>query len=112
MKKLKNRLLPGITSLFLAVCLLFLAVPFAMLAGCGGKMMTAASPTPAPPVASPGTNTTPSNAQTIPNIQTLTGWENCTACTGSALAVYSLTQGVAAPAMSGSSAQFQLLAGT
>ena len=105
MKKLKNRLLPGFVIFVVAVSL-------TMFAGCGGQMMTAASPTPTPPAASPGTNTTPSNAQTIPDIQTLTGWENCTVCTGSAMAVYSMTQGVAAPAMSGSSAQFQLLAGT
>ena len=105
MKKLKNCLLPGFVILMLTASL-------SVLAGCGGKMMTAASPTPTPPVASPGTNATPSNAQTIPAIQTLTGWENCTACTGSAMAVYSMMQGVATPAMSGSSAQFQLLAGT
>jgi len=105
MKKLKN---PQLLSFIVFI----IAVSLAALTGCGGKMVVA-SPTPTPPSASPGTNTTPSNAQTISDIQNLPGWENCTACTGSALAVYSMAEGVTAPAMAGStSAQFQLLAGT
>jgi hypothetical protein len=89
-----------------------IAVSLAAFTGCGGSMI-AASPTPTPPSASPGSNTTPSNAQTITDIQTLAGWENCTVCTGSATAVYSMTQGITAPAMAGTkSAQFQLLNGT
>jgi hypothetical protein len=101
MKKLK-KLLCVCSAVFL----------FALL-GCGGKMQTAASPTPTPPTANPGTNTIPSNAQTINDIQTIGGWESCTTCTGSASAIFSQTQGVTDPAMSGStSSQFQLLTGT
>jgi hypothetical protein len=81
---------------------------FTLFTGCGGKMTTAASPT-----ANPGTGAaTPSNAQVISDIQKLAGWENCTTCTGSATAVYTMTQGVTTPALSGSSAQFQVLPGT
>jgi hypothetical protein len=81
---------------------------FILFTGCGGKMTTAASPT-----ANPGTGAaTPSNAQVISDIQKLAGWENCTTCTGSATAVYTMTQGVTTPALSGSSAQFQVLPGT
>lgn len=83
-----------------------------LLAGCGGKMASLnaamphpiSTPTPAPP--SP-------NATTISDIQKLGGWENCTAaCTNTPAAVFSLTQGISSPSLSGASAQFQLLSGT
>ncbi len=61
--------------------------------------------TPSPTSANP-------NAKTIPAIEALGGWENCTNCTGSPLAVYSMTQGIATPSLSGASARFQLLSGT
>ena len=82
--------------------------------GCGGKAQIAAGVTPTPtPGTSGGTNAIPSNAQVLNDIQTMTGWENCTTCTGSALAVYNQTQGVTSPALAGStSSQFQLLSGT
>jgi len=98
--------------------------------GCGGsgsssdpaKPGTAsASPTPSPsPAASPtpAGSPTPSpsptpNSTTISGIQNLAGWESCTGtCTNTATAVFALTQGVASPSMSGSSAEFQLLSGT
>lgn len=83
-----------------------------LLGGCGANV---APPNPAMPApsAAPTTSTPPSNATTISDIQKLSGWENCTGtCTNSPLAVFSMTQGVASPSLSGASAQFQLLAGT
>ncbi len=79
-----------------------------MLEGCGSHMApsnTSATATPTPAAANP-------NSKTIPAIEALGGWENCTSCTGNPLAVYSMTQGVATPSLSGSSARFQLLSGT
>ena len=103
MKILKNPQLLSFAIFTIAVSL--------ALSGCVGKMM-AANPSPPRPSASPGGNT-PSNAQTITDIQTLAGWENCTVCTGSATAVYSMTEGITAPAMAGTtSARLQLLNGT
>jgi len=92
----------------------FIVAVFAVtLSGCGGQTMVAtnATPTPSPaPTATPGN--TPSNAQTISSVQNMAGWQSCTTCTGSALAVFSLKQGVATPSLSGSAAQFQMLTGT
>ncbi|HEX4604606.1 MAG TPA: hypothetical protein VH724_11465, partial [Candidatus Angelobacter sp.] len=85
-------------------------VTIALLAGCGGHSVSA--PTSSASSPGSGTGTTPSNAKTISDIQKLTGWENCRACTGSAPAVYSLTQGIASPSLSGAAARFQLLSGT
>lgn len=100
--------------LLVAPIVIFLTVIF--LTGCGGNgssqsaVMSAPTPTPTP---TPTTSAPPSNATTISAIQKLSGWENCTAtCTSTPLAVFSLTQGVASPSLSGSSSQFQLLAGT
>jgi hypothetical protein len=105
MKKLRDVAAPG---------LIFLSL--ALLVGCGGQSPAATSAAVAPgsPSASPTPTATPANpnAKTIPDIQKLAGWENCTVCTGSALAVYSMTQGIASPSLSGSSARFQLLTGT
>lgn len=43
----------------------------------------------------------------------MSGWQVCTGtCTGTATAVYSMTQNVATPSLSGASQQFQLLSGT
>ena len=104
MKKLKNLIYPSFI-----LC--------AVLAGCGGH---ASSPTAA--VNNPGQNPSPGstpsptpanpNATTIPDIQKLNGWENCTACTGNPLAIYSMAQGIATPSLGGESARFQLLSGT
>ena len=89
-----------------ALCLSFAAV---LLAGCGGRGM---STSPAPqPGSTPSTNV-PANAITISAIQKLAGWQNCTACTGSALARYAMKPGVASPSLSGASTQFSLLTGT
>ena len=106
MEKLKNLLRPSLVIFSFAAC--------AAVAGCGGhtastqSAMAAPSPTPSP---SPGT-TNPS-AKTISDIQKLTGWQNCFgSCTGTPAAVFSMAQGIAAPSLSGSSARFQLLAGT
>jgi hypothetical protein len=85
---------------------------FSLFTGCGGKMQTAANPTPTPAPGSSAPSAVPSNAKVISNIQTLAGWENCTACTGSANAIYTMTQDVTSPALSGSSTQFQVLSGT
>jgi hypothetical protein len=107
MKKLRDVASPG---------LIFLSL--ALLAGCGGQSPAATSAAVAsgPPSASPSPTPTATpanpNAKTIPDIQKLAGWKNCTVCTGSALAVYSLTQGIVSPSLSGSSARFQLLTGT
>src|ERR1700749_1799892 len=105
MKILKN-------PLWTSFVVFIIAISLAALTGCGGKTI-ATSPTPTPPSASPGSSNTPSNAQTITDIQTLPGWESCTACTGNAMAVYSMTEGATAPAMAVTkSEQFQLLNGT
>lgn len=112
MKKLKNLLRPSLIFTFA----LAVAVALAALAGCGGHSAApntlAASPGPSP---GPSPSPTPANpnAKTIPDIQKLTGWETCTnACSGTAPAVFSLTQGIASPSLSGASARFQLLTGT
>ena len=107
MEKLKNLLRPSL-ALFtiLAAC--------AALAGCGGqsaaKPSAMASPTPgASPVPSPGNP----NSTTVPNIQKFAGWQTCAgSCSGTPLAVFAMAQGIASPSLSGSSAKFQLLAGT
>jgi hypothetical protein len=66
-----------------------------------------ASPSPTP------TGGAPSNAQVISNIQKLTGWQTCVlSCAGAPAAVFSLTQGIASPSLTGSSDRFSLLAGT
>src|SRR5215469_15138304 len=100
--------------LLVALCTALLT---STLIGCGGPTapLNVATPQPAtpPPPAAPIPPTPPSNATTISNIQQLSGWENCTGtCTNSPLAVFSMTQGVASPSLSGASAQFELLAGT
>ena len=95
---------------FLSLIALLLSI--ALAAGCGGHAdapaVTTASPADPPP---PG-STTPSNAKVFSDVQKLPGWESCTACTGSAFAAFSMTQGVAAPSQSGASARFQMLPGT
>jgi hypothetical protein len=94
-----------------------------VIAGCGGSMASssstpvASSANPAPsPDASPSPTPTggaPSNAQVIPDIQKLTGWQTCVlSCAGAPAANFSLTQGIASPSLSGSSDRFSLLAGT
>lgn len=102
---------------------IFLSLLFALwtlaFAGCGGQaapsMQNAANPG-APSAASPTptpTSGAPANARIIPDIQKLTGWQTCSgACSATAHTVFSLTQGVASPSLSGSSARFQLLPGT
>ena len=85
---------------------------FTLVAGCGGQ---AASPNAVTQASAPGpTSPAPTpNSTIISDIQKLGGWENCTAsCTNTPMAVFSLTQGVASPSLSGASARFQLLAGT
>jgi hypothetical protein len=93
-----------------------LAFTISFAAGCGGhagtpmNAMNPAAPAPSP-TASPG-STTPSNAKVFSDIQKQSGWQSCTACTGSPFAAFSMTQGVASPSQSGASTRFQLLSGT
>lgn len=104
MEKLKNLLRPS---------LVVFSIAAGALAGCGGQASKPnAMATPAPGPGTPSTPASPS-ATTIPDIQKLPGWQTCAAsCTGTPLAVFSMTQGIASPALSGASARFQLLAGT
>jgi hypothetical protein len=105
MEKLKNLLRPSFVFMALA--------GLGALAGCGGHAVSTPAATAAPSPA-PG-SPTPSNpnAQTIPNIQKLTGWQTCSSsCAGTPSAVFSMTQGIVSPSLSGSSASFQLLSGT
>jgi hypothetical protein len=105
----------------LSVSLFFLLLALT-LAGCGGQTAqpeqaaNPASPAPSPapsPVPSPTPSAAPSNAKTIANIQKLSGWQTCSgACSATAPTVFSMTQGVASPSLSGASARFQLLSGT
>jgi hypothetical protein len=86
-----------------------------LAAGCGGhtalQTVNASNPnSPAAPAA-PGASGNP-DATTVPNIQKLGGWENCTVCTGAPHAIYSMAQNVASPSESGASAKFQMLPGT
>jgi hypothetical protein len=95
--------------------LIALAMAFAA-PGCGGHAtaaMNAMNPAaPAPSPAPSPSSTIPSSAKVFPDIQKLSGWQGCTTCTGSPLAVFSMTQGVSSPSLSGASARFQLLSGT
>jgi hypothetical protein len=91
----------------------------AFLPGCGGQSpnATSAAVAPSPPAPSPSPTPSPTpanpNAKTIPDIQKLTGWETCSStCSNTAPAVFSMTQGISSPSLSGSSTRFQLLAGT
>jgi hypothetical protein len=116
MKTLKKLLRPSLAILILVAMLV-------LLAGCGGQTATSGSPainassnpgpTPSPsPSPTPGTGA-PSNAQTIAGIQKLTGWQTCVlSCAGAPAAVFSMTEGIASPSLSGSSARFSILAGT
>ena len=102
MEKLNKLLRPSLVVYSIAA--------WAALAGCGGQASKpnagAATPGASPSSANP-------NAKTIPDIQTLTGWQTCiNTCSGTAAAVFSMTQGIASPALSGASTRFQLLAGT
>ena len=120
MKKLQKLLRPS-----LIVITLIMVAALGLLAGCGGSMATTAStqspnggsPSPSPtpgssPSPTPGSGT-PSNAQVIPDIQKLPGWQTCVlSCAGAPAAVFSMAQGIASPSLSGSSAKFALLPGT
>jgi hypothetical protein len=92
-----------------------LPLAFALFTGCGGQALSSKpglsnpDPSPSPGASAPGV---PENATTIPDIQKLGGWEDCTACTGSAFALYSMKEGIAAPSLSGASARFSMLPGT
>jgi len=89
MKRLKNLLQPTLVIL-----------PVALLAAVAAVMPLKAI-------------TIPSTAQTITNIQKLTGWQTCFgSCTATPMAVFSETQGIISPSLSGSSARFSLLPGT
>lgn len=111
MKELKNLLRPSLVVFTLAASTL--------IAGCGGGMASSSSAT-ANPTPTPGaipsptpTGGAPSNAQVISDIQKLTGWQTCVlSCAGAPSAVFSLTQGIASPSLSGSSDRFSLLSGT
>ena len=108
MIKLKNLLRPSL--------ILTLAVAVALICACRMRRAVGAAPN-CGGSAEPGRGPSPTpanpNAKTIPDIQKLTGWQTCTnSCSGTAPAVFSLTQGIASPSLSGASARFQLLAGT
>jgi hypothetical protein len=99
MAKFENVLRSSLVIFTFAAC--------AAVAGCGGHGTSMQGATAAP---SPSTNP---NAKTIPDIQSIGGWRSCFgSCTGTAIAVFSMAQHVAAPSLSGSSARFQLLKGT
>ena len=114
MQKLKKLLRPSLVVFTLAASI--------AIAGCGGSMASSSSTTAngANPTPSPGaspsptpTSGTPSNAQVIPDIQKLTGWQTCVlSCAGAPAAVFSMTQGITSPSLSGSSDRFSLLTGT
>jgi len=113
MQKLKKLLCPSLVVFTLAASI--------AIAGCGGSMASSSSTTAsANPTPSPGaspsptpTSGAPSNAQVISDIQKLTGWQTCVlSCAGAPSAVFSLTQGIASPSLSGSSDRFSLLSGT
>jgi Bacterial Ig domain len=57
-------------------------------------------------------NTPPPNAIIKTQIQTMTGWENCTVCAGAGgsgpSATFSMQQGQSSPSLSGNSAQFNI----
>ncbi len=87
-----------------------LSISVALLAGCGGR---AVANTPAPGTDPGSTPGVPANATTIPDVQKLDGWQNCTSsCTGTAFARYAMKQGVSSPSLSGASTQFTLQPGT
>ena len=87
-----------------------------LLAGCGGQILSAPpavpAPTPGAAAPAPADPSIPASAITIRDIQKLGGWQSCTACTGSAFARYSMTEGITDPSLSGASARFSMLAGT
>jgi hypothetical protein len=111
-----------------------LALLFAVLIGCGGQQAnnisgaTANASTGAPgattPPGNPGSGgstppsptapspTVPANAKTFSDIHSLPNWENCTLCAGGPTAVYSMTENIGSPSLSGSSAKFSLLSGS
>src|SRR5579859_408561 len=97
-------------SRFLSLGVLVLAIPFA--GGCGGHAAAPGMNNTNPMSPSAPGSTTPSNAKVFPDIQKMTGWQSCTACTGSPFAAFSMTEGVNSPSLSGASARFQLLSGT
>src|ERR1041385_8222624 len=108
MKALKKLLYPSLVIFTLAASI--------AIAGCGGSMASSSSatanggnPTPTPG-ASPSPTPTggaPSNAQVISDIQKLTGWQTCVlSCAGAPAAVFSMTQGIVSPSLSGSSDRF------
>lgn len=102
----------------LLVALSAALVILTLVSGCGGQTapQVAAAPKPGPtpsPMPTPTPIPPSSGGTTISDIQKLGGWQNCTAsCTNTPQAVFSLTQGIASPSLSGASARFQLLAGT
>jgi len=113
MKELKKLLCPSLVVFTLAAS--------TVIAGCGGSMASSpsatangANPAPSPGASpSPTPGNTPSSAQVIPDIQKLTGWQTCVlSCAGAPAAVFSMTQGIASPSLSGSSDRFSLLTGT
>jgi len=105
------------------VCLFALLLTLVAI-GCGGHstqpnadaaapIVPSAAPSPSPAASPTPSSGSPANAITISAIQKLTGWQTCSgACSATAHTVFSRKQGVASPSLSGSSAQFQLLAGT
>jgi hypothetical protein len=115
MKELKKLLRPSLV--------VFTFAASTVIAGCGGSMASSSStpvassanpaPSPSPSPSPTPTGGAPSNAQVIPDIQKLTGWQTCVlSCAGAPAANFSLTQGIASPSLSGSSDRFSLLAGT
>src|SRR5207248_7638412 len=100
-----------------------------LLAACGAPTQTAnllpaqaqaaassatAAPTPTPTPTPTPVPPPPSTSPTIVfnNVHQMTGWQTCGACGntggGGALAQYSLTRGITAPSLSGSSSEFAI----
>src|SRR4029077_14074081 len=96
MNELKKLLRPS-----LVVTTLTLVMTLALFAGCGGGTKpapVAANPSPGSSRSPTPTSSTPSNAQVVPDIQKLTGWQTCVlSCAGSPAAVFSMTQGIRPP---------------
>jgi hypothetical protein len=109
MKELKKLLRPSLV--------VFTIAAFTAIGGCGGgtsaSSTTAANPAPSPGASPTPTSGAPTSAQVIPDIQKLAGWQTCVlSCAGAPAANFSMTEGIASPSLSGSSARFSLLSGT
>jgi len=95
--------------------LFFLAI---LCVGCGTApqtQSTGSGSTQASQSGDSGSNTVPSDARVIADIQKMTNWSSCSStCSGETgtNAVYSMQQGIASPSLTGSAIQFDITGGT